>query len=211
MVDDKIEIIQVEKDILDFLKAIYFGPFFDPLQAASSRAYRDMSRTIRFHGLSKEARLELREKVNEIFREEIKKLIPKNITCSKDFDEWHHSLCDRIKQVYSDKDIKLTYGHTQKWINMTIKYLYVLEENSFDGIFKYLHIPLDNYVFDAARDSLSLQRPKVVWSSWDDYNGQYLEYQELIREKIVCETPLRWEFRHWIKAIRRMKNSKNSF
>lgn len=48
MTKEKDEIVEakVDKDILDFLKAIYFGDFTDPLKVASSRAYRDMNRTI---------------------------------------------------------------------------------------------------------------------------------------------------------------------
>lgn len=200
MLNDKIEKVQVDKDILDFLKYIYFGALDDPLKAASRRAYLDMNRTIRFHGLLDETRLELREQVNAILEREIATLTPKNISCLGDYDIWHHHVCDEIKKLYLDKGIKLTYGHTQKWINMTIKYLYALEANSFDGIFEYLHIPLDNYVFDIARDSLCIERPEMVWSSWDDYEGQYLYYQNLIRENVAEEAPLRWEFRYWLRA-----------
>ena len=64
MTEEKDEIIETKDDkaILDFLKAIYFGDFSDPLKAASSRAYRDMNRTIRFNGLSNATRLALRKK-----------------------------------------------------------------------------------------------------------------------------------------------------
>lgn len=134
MTKEKDEIVEtkVDKDILDFLKAIYFGDFTDPLKVASSRAYRDMNRTIRFNGLQDATRLALREKVN--------------------------------------------------------------------GVFEFLHIPLDNYVFDIARDLLGIARPKVAWSSWDNYDEQYLCYQNLIREKITTGTPLSWKFRYWLKV-----------
>lgn len=68
MTKEKDEIVEtkVDKDILDFLKAIYFGDFTDPLKVASSRAYRDMNRTIRFNGLPDATRLALREKVNAV-------------------------------------------------------------------------------------------------------------------------------------------------
>lgn len=127
MTKEKDEIVEtkVDKDILDFLKAIYFGDFTDPLKVASSRAYRDMNRTIRFNGLQDATRLALREKVNG--------------------------------------------------------------------------------VFDIARDLLGITRPKVAWSSWDNYDEQYLCYQNLIREKITTGTPLRWEFRYWLKVARNIE------
>ena len=207
MTEEKDEIIEtkVDKDILDFLKAIYFGDFSDPLKAASSRAYRDMNRTIRFNGLPDATRLALREKVNAVFDVELSKLNSDSITSQDEFDAWHRSVSDMIKALYWDEGVKLTYGHTQKWINMIIKYLYMLEANTFDAVFKFLHIPLDNYVFDIARDSLGITRPKVAWSSWDNYDEQYLQYQNLIREKISTGTPLRWEFRYWLKVARNIE------
>lgn len=207
MIEEKDEIVEtkVDKDILDFLKAIYFGDFTDPLKAASSRAYRDMNRTIRFNGLPDAIRLALREKVNVVFDVELSKLNFDSITSQDEFDAWHRSVSDMIKALYWEEGVKLTYGHTQKWINMTIKYLYMLEANIFDAVFKFLHIPLDNYVFDIARDSLGITRPRVAWSSWDNYDEQYLQYQNLIREKISIGTPLRWEFRYWLKVARNIE------
>ena len=185
MTKEKDEIVEtkLDKDVLDFLKAIYFGDFTDPLKAASSRAYRDMNRTIRFNGLPDATRLALREKVNAVFDVELSKLNSDSITSQDEFDAWHRRVSDMIKALYWDEGVKLTYGHTQKWINMTIKYLYMLEVNTFDAVFDFLHIPLYNYVFDIARDSLGITRPKVAWSKWDNYEEQYLQYQNVIREK----------------------------
>lgn len=207
MTKEKDEIVEtkVDKDILDYLKAIYFGDLTDPLKVANSRAYRDMNRTIRFNGLPDATRLALREKVNAVFDTELTKLKSDSITSQDEFDAWHHSVSDKIKKLYLDEGVKLTYGHAQKWINMTIKYLYMLEANSFDGVFEFLHIPLDNYVFDIARDLLGIARPKVAWSSWDNYDEQYLCYQNLIREKITTGTPLRWELRYWLKVARNIE------
>lgn len=207
MTEEKDEIIKtnVDKDILDFLKAIYFGDFTDPLKAASSRAYRDMNRTIRFNGLLDATRLALRGKVNAVFYVELPKLNSDSITSQDEFDAWHRRVSDMIKAIYWDEGVKLTYVHTQKWINMTIKYLYMLEVDTFDAVFEFLHIPLDNYVFDIARDSLGITRPKVAWSKWDNYEEQYFQYQNVIREKITTGSPLRWEFRYWLKSARNIE------
>lgn len=45
---------------------------------------------------------------------------------------------------------------------MTIKYLDMPKADFFDDIFKFLHIPLANYVFDIARDSLGITRLNVA-------------------------------------------------
>ena len=48
-----------------------------------------------------------------------------------------------IKALYWDEGVKLTYGHAQKWINMTIKYLYMLEVDTFDAIFNFQDVEKD--------------------------------------------------------------------
>nr|DAD64676.1 MAG TPA: hypothetical protein [Caudoviricetes sp.] len=204
-ITDEIIETKIDKDIIDFLKAVYFGDFTDSLKAASSRAYRDMNRTIRFNGLPDATRLALRAKVNTVFGTELLKLNYSCITSQDEFNAWHRSVSDSIKTIYLNEGIRLTYGQAQKWINMTIKYLYMIEAYTFDDVFEFLHIPLDNYVFDIARDSLGITRPKVAWSSWDNYEKQYLQYQNLIREKIDTGSPLRWEFRYWLKVARNIE------
>lgn len=99
MTKEKDEIVEtkVDKDILDFLKAIYFGDFTDPLKVANSRAYRDMNRTIRFNGLPDATRLALREKVNAVFDAELTKLKSDSITSQDEFDAWHYSVSDKMK------------------------------------------------------------------------------------------------------------------
>lgn len=197
--------VDVDKDIIDFLKAIYFGDYTNTLQAASNRAYRDMNRTIRFKSLSACVRVELREQVYIIFNEEIKYLVNGNIKKREDFDEWHCTVCTRMKEIYANRGILLTYGQAQKWLNMTIKYLYILEAYTFEDVFDFLHIPLDNYVFDIANDVLNVDRPTIVWSKWDDYEKQYLAYQKKIREQVRNCEPMRWEFRYWLKAARNVE------
>nr|DAO69706.1 MAG TPA: hypothetical protein [Caudoviricetes sp.] len=112
-VTDEIIETKIDKDILDFLKAIYFGDFTDPLKAASSRAYRDMNRTIRFKGMPNATRLALREKVNAVFDVELSKLNSDGITSQDEFDVWHRSLSDTIKTLYLDEGVKFTYGRAE--------------------------------------------------------------------------------------------------
>lgn len=199
---DKVVKVEIDKDIVEFLKVAYFGYFSDEISAASSRAYRDMSRTIRFNNLLNEDRLLLREKVTTIFKDEILILRTSEISNQNEFDLWHKNLCNRIIETYRDQEIKLTYGQAQKWINMTIKYLYVLGYSSFENVFDYLHIPVDNYIFEIAMKQYGVIKPNVAWSKWDDYDCQYLTYKKAIKNKIKDISPLRWEFQNWVKAIK---------
>lgn len=192
----------VDTDALDFLKAIYFGVTTNAYEAAGRRAYLDLNRTIRFNGMAEEKRNELRASVIALLEKEIRLLSPSTITNQADYDAWHRVQCTAIRSLYRDNDIEFYYGQSQKWLNMMIKYLYMLGECTFDGIFGFLHVPLDNYVFDAAQKKLGISRPKNPWSRWDDYTVQYETYQNELRSKIHEYPPLRWEFKYWMKEAR---------
>ena len=186
-----------DEEILKFLKFSYFGDLNISIEVASNRAYRDMCRTIKFKKLKElTSRRELRDKVNYIFKDEISKLISGGIAGKNGFNKWHRNVCENIKKLYSDKCIDFTFGQAQKWINMTIKYLYMFQVYSFNSVFEYLHIPLDNYIFDSVEGELEIDRPNNTWSGWDNYD-KYLKYQNDIREKI-CTAPLDWEFENWL-------------
>lgn len=179
----------VNEDLLKFLKFSYFGALTNLKEAAANRAYRDMCRTIRFNSLCEETRLELKKEVN-------RELITKIETIKENFEIWHKEACGLIIEKYEKHRIELTYGQAQKWVNMTIKYLYMLNEHTFDNIFEFLHIPIDNYIFKAVKEKLGIDAPTNAWSRWDNYD-EYLKYQNDIREKI-CTAPLRWEFENWL-------------
>ena len=199
---DKIIKSNVDQDILLFLKFAYFGNTSNPLEAASRSAYHDLMRTIRFYDLPQSDRWEMREKVNKVLKEEIDWLDLSHIKSQSVFDSWHRKLSDEIKMIYQSYGIEFSYGQAQKWINMTIKYLYILEVQSFDGVFEYLHIPIDNYIYDSVENLLGIPTPKQAWSRLDDYDW-YLYYQEAIREKLSGISPLRWEFREWLNAVQK--------
>jgi len=194
--------VTVDQDILDFLKVIYFNDISDQFAAASNRAYRDMNRTIRFCGLSEDKRDTLRCEVTDFLREAIPEIVHTQNTDQKSYDLWHFQVCTIIRTMYRDAGVEFYYGQAQKWVNMTIKYLYILGAYSFDTLFPYLHIPIDNYVFQIAASELGVVSPSIAWSRWDDYQKQYLHYQETLRSRISGYDPLRWEFKYWMKAAR---------
>lgn len=193
--------ITIDKDIYDFLQGAYFGGYTDPFEAASSRAYRDFNRTIRFNGISPQIRDNLRSNVTCLLENEIVEM-SKTIFSQEDYDNWHFSVCDRIRSIYLDSNIDFYYGQAQKWVNMTIKYLYINGELNFENQFNYLHIPIDNNIYNIAKKELGIPKPVVCWSRWDDYQNQYMDYQLKLRSKIKDLSPLRWEFRSWIQEAR---------
>jgi hypothetical protein len=68
------EKITLHKDIVEFLKAIYFGAYTDTYEAAIKRAYLDMNRTIRFAGMLHQDRERIRKSVIELLKIEIVKI-----------------------------------------------------------------------------------------------------------------------------------------
>lgn len=195
-----------DEELLKFLKFSYFGDLNISLEVASKRAYRDMCRTIKFNKLKDITdRRKLRDEVNIMFETEIKKLTSGSKKNSDDFNNWHDKVCENMKIIYEENGIKLTYGQAQKWINMTIKYLYLFGGYTFDSVFDDLHIPIDNYIFDAVEKELKIDRPTDAWSKLD--KKEYLKYQEDIREELRKKniSPLIWEFENWLKEAQKVK------
>lgn len=136
---------------------------------ASNKAYLDMNRTMTFscstkNKSAKEAkaiadnRLSLRDKGTEIIVTSFRKL-------SGNFNTWHNDVCTKLIEVYKDNILinrktneytGLTFGQAQKWLNMTLKYLWLLnrlglitdtnDKQRLDEYGKYFHIPLDSYI-----------------------------------------------------------------
>ena len=203
MTNYSIESVTVDKDVLDFLMVIYFGVITDPFEAAAFRAYRDFNRTLRFDGKNADIRLSLRKKATDILQLRISLLDPEMIRTQGDFDLWHKESCEKIRQIYREEKVEFSWGQAQKWLNMTIKYLYIVGSNDFTGIFQFCHVPIDNFIFQIAEKELGIPRLKMAWSRCDDYN-EYMAYQKELRSRIKGYDPLRWEFKYWMKEARQL-------
>ena len=124
----------------------------------------------------------------------IKQAKPHN---QRDYDEWHEKTCYDIRGIYISAHVSLTFGQVQKWVNMTLKYLYSLGARAFDGYLDYLHVPLDDHTFVIAKRNLRIPRPKEAWSRWDDYSNDYMKYQRELRARISGCSPFQWEMVSW--------------
>jgi len=194
--------ISVDKDVLDFYQYVYFGPIDNFYKAASRKAYLDMCRTIRFYG---KGSVEIRNQADELIENEVKRIIFMNIKNQTEYDSWHMQLCNKLMEMYMNSGIDFHIGQSQKWVNMTMKYLYILGCLDLSAIFNFFHVPLDNIVFNAAKKTLNIPKPSQSWSRMDDYFCEYMEYQKHIRESISVP-PLRWEFSNWIREAKTQNN-----
>ena len=195
--------VTVDSNILEFLKMLYFGVTDNPFEAASRSAYTDMCRTIRFHGKNGEA---LRKSVDVLLEERIPELIA--VDNSEKFTQWHYSICKQIVEQYEAAGIEFYMGQAQKWVNMTLKYLYVLVPDVVEPFYCFLHIPLDNYIMDIAKKQYGVPPLTTAWSRISDYQD-YLDYEQKLME-VIDEVPLNWEFKKWVESARQQKSIKSS-
>ncbi len=172
----------------------------DRIKAAIIRAYSDatmqgayntqLNETLKEQSekAKKEAGTLLYDKIYEFFKDGSK--------CDN-YDEWHFDLCTKLKEKYMHENINFfTYGNAQKWVNMTIKYLNLIDALSEGFIFherlckfqSKFHIPVDSYIIEAIweKDSLWEKNDAVV----------YIPFKEEVKEKEnMTENPMR-DFRN---------------
>lgn len=92
-----------------------------------------------------------------------------------------------------------TVGLSQKWVNMTLKYLWSLGIIS-DKYEELLEIPIDDYMLRKIEKEYKLVK-KIKWSNWDNMD-EYDALQDTLKNILLKEdiTRIRWENRKWIEA-----------
>jgi hypothetical protein len=184
-----------QTDIENFWIRCYLNPTTNLTDAAIDRAYRDFNRTL--HGIGKEQNKDKQKELKSVIIKFLSELLTKTFNNQDDFDRWHESKCVELVKAYRDiSNHKLFIGQAQKWINMTLKYLFALGENRIKGISKnyiYFHFPLDNIIQDKLV-KLGIPKFKVSWSRIDNY-VEYLNYQCLVRTKFAGQILMDVEFR----------------
>ena len=186
--------VSVDADILTFLKIVLFGELADKYDSAMNRAYLDFNRTIRFGTLDHEQRNQLKDDAKQCIRDNVLNI---STSSQDDFDRWHKTVCEKLINVYSEKNVVFFYGQAQKWVNMTLKYLCVLDYELFNNS-EFFDIPIDRNILNIANQRFGIEIPEVSWSRWD--KDQYNTYQKELKKKISLNcnlSPIRWEFRNW--------------
>ena len=179
------------------------------LETVSRRAYRDLSRTL--HGIAAHPDKDtLLTSTHTSLQEFVDSL--EAVTSQDEFNHRHDTWCqDRIrffnKHPHPERPgFRLAYGQAQKWINMTCKYLAVLDHPAVAGVYRFLHVPIDSIVYEeAAHPTTGIGVPHpprgAAWSKLD--RDQYRTYQHQLRENVAASsdgtlTPLDWEASAWI-------------
>ena len=196
----------------------------DILLKCAKRAYLDLCRTIKFNTDNQDTRKSAKLKICEMLVHEYGVL--ENAVKDSDekqiaFDREHQRICEEIRKTYS-KISEFTYGQAQKWLNMMLKYVFMMTEDF--ALKNYLHIPVDSYIMQAVgSDNPKLKHclklecvPKnngdgtvgkysestsKSWSSWE--YKEYIAFQKCIRKAISesgYASPIEWENEAWIEV-----------
>lgn len=190
----------LEEDKRNFWLRVYFGPNLknEIVLTVIDKAYRDFNRTL--HGVAD------KNKNNPNAYAHLRNFLHKKIceVISQDFNQnsfdiWHKECCDKLINEYdSIINHELYYGQAQKWINMTLKYLFAIGNEKINGIdrnYKFFHIPLDNIIQEKLTcPEFNITRIPIKWSRIKDYS-LYMDYQKKIREVFVGQIPMDVEFR----------------
>ena len=240
------------KNAINFLMWSYFNLTLEDgnevgriLAVCIQRAYSDATQQGAYNALIakenralKEASKEAEKKGGKILVEAISLLLPCN---KQDFDAWHKETCTALKKVYKDAGNRTTgplpfsYGNVQKWVNMTLKYLYLLYElyqsyspnclfcvkykNVMKKYAKKFHIPIDSLIIEALWDTdiaLPITGEKqgayssekvAAWSKWEDksYDNFQKTLQKNAKKVLGNQSQLEWEGSAWIKAAKKRK------
>lgn len=204
----KFEIRRNDDNVVDFLANEFFGKQRNIVEAASDRAYRDFCRTLSSDANGKSfSKIPKGEKSN--MKKEIAQMIETRVTEMQEscfdqdsFDKWHEKTCDTIIKDFKrtiGNGCDLSYGQAQKWLNMTLKYLYMLSYKFSDAQLSRFHAVIDNNILDKANE-IGVS-PHTSWGRWSKWSqDHYVEYQKELR-KCVKEKEKKslfdWEFEAW--------------
>ena len=175
------------KTISDFWKRAYLGVIENPLEISIKRAYLDFCRTD--HGISNGAFNDGTSKMKEIIVD-LKSLCN---TPNFDYHKFHEKACKKLEEIKWNhiakdgvkREVHLSIGQAQKWINMTLKYLVAFEREEYkylEEIYGFLHIPIDGILIEKLSSDHQEEFDSdffgkgITWSRIDNYD-KYLEYQ----------------------------------
>jgi len=187
-------------DYENYLVYLYFGSDQDLLKACINRAYRDFNRTM--HGFRKF------EKAEQLYDEAVillkglfdslKSLSSITPMTAEVFDNWHRATCEKTTSLFEKKGFHLFIGQAQKWVNMTLKYVFTVGEQRIEGfsfVYPFCHVPLDNILLEQL-EKYDFPALKCAWSRLDNYD-EYLQRQNWVRQNFHL-VPMDVEFMLWL-------------
>lgn len=213
--------VMPRKENLEFLTSIYpadtskgydglieklFGKS-PTIEVCAKKAYRTLQRNLGGIGkMDEQEKRAWRSGVEKLIDRCITDLLSQKLHTQKEFDTWHNETCEEIIKISRNVPEYIgrgfAYGLAQKWLNIAIKNMIVVEqwESQLDRIKQYLHVPVDNYIMGEAQANEGMIIPSnQPWSKWE--YTEYITFQKALREKLNGTPPIEWEFDVWAKSV----------
>jgi hypothetical protein len=159
-----------------------------------------MNRTM--HGFAKvPGSKEAQEQGSEVVHAFLKNLLTasESVSVQAWFDRSHEEACVQLCKTFSEAGFpQFRVGQAQKWLNMSLKYVFVFGEGHLPGyarIYRFAHIPLDNIILKQFR-AFGAKKLTAKWSRINSYDD-YMQVQRWVRSTFPDSAPLAVEFALW--------------
>lgn len=133
------------------------------IEKVSGICYLDFCRRVSFQrNTPVDKRDELQKETDMLLSDRIPKLLQSTndaVNGKEVFDKLHHEICEDIKQIYKHTGGQ-PYGIAQRWLNLILMQLVVIESNLADGKLpiaetrKYFHVPVDQHLLAVAASKI---------------------------------------------------------
>ena len=165
----------MEDRVEKFWHRVYFNLDKGYMRACIDRAYLDFCRTLEIKQYQSEQWSEIKEKLASILERNINEMLSLTINSQKEFNIWHqHTMLHLISMDDIDKLISpnkyLTIGQAQKWVNMSLKYIYAVGDKYINNArlnSAYYHLPIDNIIQGKLED-YGVSPLEMAWSKLDE-------------------------------------------
>lgn len=205
------------------LKKEYKDYFDYVARKCAYRAYLDLNITLKVNKkISEEDRKSIVLAICDKLVGDIKILLF-NKNDSEDYDKSHKQLCLKIKNHINTESALLDLsnnefhdGQAQKWLNMTLKYMWLLGFLEDEIETQFLHVPVDNYIIKAVWEFDDIKLPLIeeklrkdksrgkystekyrCWSNWE--YDEYGEFQDSLKKHLKSKNRIDWEHYAWMK------------
>lgn len=184
---------------INFIICCYFGQSEDLIKAAIDRAYIDMaSHTLIWpDGKTTNSKWECRKDASDEIRQHLRSY-PGG---SDSFDDWYKDTICAIEKPYEKQGVTLSAGQTHKWLNMTIKYIYVFsnilesDDSRLNDVESFLRGTCEkDYQAPIDRNVLKETGLDKCFSPWSKLKPD--EYAEL-QKTLKSENDFLWELTNW--------------
>lgn len=221
--------MEIEKEVAEFVKTINRGPlkeYFpkekteekkidwnkdDVYVEALYQGYLDACRTFKWSEKVKKdypneeaKRGYIEGKFKSGIAHEIREYLNKPKAYS--FDGFHEKVCKKLKECFPEKETNITYGQTQKIVNMAFKYLYCLfykYGKLKEGQFADCHMPLDSFSLEWFKRWISANA-KEYWKEEGNFKkGSVGSWSSMEVSNYKDKEGIKYGYKVYLKYIRK--------